>query len=725
MRRRVPVMLQLNGVECGAACLAMILTYYGRKTRVAECREICGVGRDGTTAQTIARAARSYGLRVGAFSVEPKDFQHVRLPAIAHWEFNHFVVVERWSPKWVEIVDPAGGLRRLSAAEFEAGLTGVVLTFEPGIHFESLGNRTQPIWRNYMASMLRAPGAAGLIAQVVGASLCLLILGLALPLFTKVIVDRVLPLGNVSVMGILATGLAMIFAAQAVATFLRGALLLSLRSRLDMQMMLGFFEHLLSLPFRFFQQRNSGDLLMRLGSNTMIREALTSQTLSAILDGALVVGYLVILGVHEPVFCALAFGVGCLQIALLVGTARRRRDLNQRELAAQSESQSYLVEALSGVAALKASGTEDHALEHWSSLFAGEMNASLRRGQLAAVVDAVMTMLRALSPLMLLWVGTFQVLNGGMSLGTMLALIALATAFLEPLSSLVSNGERMQLAAAHLERISDVVSAEPEQDPRRVQDAPRLTGRIEFRNVSFRYDPNAPFVLRNISFSVEQGHKVALVGRTGSGKSTLAMLLLGLYEPTEGEILLDGIPLRRLNYRAIRSQFGVVLQEPFLFSGSLRQNIAFGHPDLGFDAVVEAAQLAEIQMEIEQMPMGYETRIAEGGIGLSGGQRQRVSLARALARKPAVLLMDEATSHLDVVTERRVERNLSQRACTRLVIAHRLSTICDADQILVLEGGVIAERGSHEELVSRNGCYATLVSSQMELAQGRVTCGAR
>jgi ABC-type bacteriocin/lantibiotic exporter with double-glycine peptidase domain len=203
------------------------------------------------------------------------------------------------------------------------------------------------------------------------------------------------------------------------------------------------------------------------------------------------------------------------------------------------------------------------------------------------------------------------------------------------------------------------------------------------------------------------------------------MLLLGLYEPTEGEILLDGIPLRRLNYRAIRSQFGVVLQEPFLFSGSLRQNIAFGHPDLGFDAVVEAAQLAEIQMEIEQMPMGYETRIAEGGIGLSGGQRQRLSLARALARKPAVLLMDEATSHLDVVTERRVERNLSQRACTRLVIAHRLSTICDADQILVLEGGVIAERGSHEELVSRNGCYATLVSSQMELAQGRVTCGAR
>ena len=719
MRHRVPILPQLNGVECGAACLAMILNFHGRKTSVAECREICGVGRDGTTAQTIARAARSYGLRAGAFSVEPKDFQHVRLPAIAHWEFNHFVVVERWSQRWVEIVDPAGGRRRLSAAEFEAGLTGVVMTFEPGIHFEPLRNRTQPIWRSYIASMLRAPGAAGLIAQVVGASLCLLFLGLALPLFTKVIVDRVLPFRNVGVMGILAAGLALTIVAQAVAGCLRTVLLLSLRSRLDLQMMLGFFEHLLCLPFSFFQQRNSGDLLMRLGSNTVIREALTSQSLSAILDGALVVGYLAILGARAPLFCALAFGVGCLQIALLLGTFGRRRDLNQRELAAQSESQSYLVETLSGVTALKASGTEDHVLEHWASLFAGEMNASLRSGQLSAVVDATMTMLHALSPVVLLWAGTFQVLYDGMSLGTMLALTALATAFLEPLSSLVSNGQRMQLAAAHLERISDVVNAEPEQDSSLVQSAPRLTGRIDFRNVSFRYDPNSPFVLRNISFSVAPGQKVALVGHTGSGKSTLAMLLLGLFEPSEGDILLDGIPLRRLNYRSIRSQFGVVLQEPFLFSGSLRQNIGFGHPNLEFDAIVEAARLAEIQMEIEQMPMGYETRIAEGGIGLSGGQRQRLSLARALARKPAILLMDEATSHLDVATERRLERNLSQKACTRVVIAHRLSTICDSDQILVLESGVIAERGSHEELISRNGCYSALVCSQIDLVSYR------
>jgi ABC-type bacteriocin/lantibiotic exporter with double-glycine peptidase domain len=271
----------------------------------------------------------------------------------------------------------------------------------------------------------------------------------------------------------------------------------------------------------------------------------------------------------------------------------------------------------------------------------------------------------------------------------------------------------MQLVSAYLERIADVVDAEPEQDSRVVLSAPRLSGKIEFRNVSFRYDPNAPLVLNNVSLVIQPQQKIALVGRTGSGKSTLALLLLGLYSPTEGEILYDGIPLQRLSYREVRTQIGVVLQEPFLFSGSIRHNIGFGNPNLALGEITEAARLAAVDEEIAEMPMGYETNVAEAGSGLSGGQRQRISLARALARKPSILVLDEATSHLDLATEKRIEENLRRLACTRITIAHRLSTIRDADRILVLEDGSIAEMGSHEELVAHRGCYVNMMSAAM------------
>src|SRR5262249_6882323 len=286
---------------------------------------------------------------------------------------------------------------------------------------------------------------------------------------------------------------------------------------------------------------------------------------------------------------------------------------------------------------------------------------------------------------------TAQVLHGGMSLGTMLALNALAASFLSPLSSLVSSGQTLQLISAQLERIADVLEAAPEQAPGQERRAPRLAGRVELRGGGVRYDAHGPWVLRDVTWAIEPGKKIAIVGRTGSGKSTLGMLLLGLHPPTDGEILYDGQPLGGLDLRSLRRQFGVVPQEPFLFSGSLRENIAFGAAGVTRDEVAEAARLAAIDGDVARMPMGYETRIAEGGTGLSGGQRQRLALARALASRPAFLLLDEATSHLDAVTEAQIDASLEQLACTRIVIAHRLSTIRSADLILVLDGGRIAE----------------------------------
>ena len=711
--RRVPVILQMNSVECGAACLAMILSYYGRKTRISDCREKCGVGRDGLTALTITKAARSYGLRVKAYSLEPADLKQIRLPAIVHWDFSHFVVLERWSPKVVTIIDPATGRRRLTAEEFSASFTGVALTFEPGVQFEPRRALAAPSWRGYLGYMLETPGVRGTIAQVLGASVLLQALGLVLPFVTKVLLDYILPLRVDSLMTMLGLGAIVFVLAQMVMSYLRVSMLIYLQARIDSRLMLNFFEHLLTLPYRFFQQRTSGDLLMRLGSNTMIREMLTSQTISTILDGSLVSVYLALIFYMSPLFGLIVLVIGLIQVSVLLGTTRRVHNLMQRELSAQAESQSYLVQALSGIATLKASGGEDRSLDYWSNLFFNYQNVSLRRSFLSAIVETVLSTLRTFSPLLLLLFGTSRVLDGTMSLGTIFALNALAGGFLSPLASLVSNGQRFQLVKAHLDRISDVLEAEPEQDIHTVDSPPSLSGRIELKNVTFQYDPNAAPVLRDISLSIAPGQKIALVGRTGSGKSTLVKLMLGLYEPTSGQILYDCLPLENLNYREVRSQLGVVLQESFLFSGSIRQNILFNNPTLPLERAMEASELAVIHDEIMQMPMGYDTLVAEGGNGLSGGQRQRLSIARALAPRPAILLLDEATSHLDAVTERLVEEKLSWLSCTRIVVAHRLSTVRDADIILVLDDGRVVEQGTHEDLISQRGCYEALIHDQI------------
>jgi len=307
-----------------------------------------------------------------------------------------------------------------------------------------------------------------------------------------------------------------------------------------------------------------------------------------------------------------------------------------------------------------------------------------------------------------------------MTAGTMLALNALGLAFLAPLASLVSSWQKIQLVGAHFERIADVMAAEPEQQIQQVQLPPRLSGQIELKNVSFGYDINARSVLRNINLTIQAGQKVAIIGRTGSGKSTLAKLLLGLYLPTEGEILYDGLPLKTLNYREVRSRFGIVLQESYIFSGSVRDNIAFNNPAITLEQVVTAAKAAALHDDIEQMPMGYETFVSEGGSALSGGQRQRLSIARALANAPAILLLDEATSHLDVVTEQVVDQNLNSLNCTRIVIAHRLCTVRNADIILVIDNGAVVEQGSHQELLKRNGYYSKLVHGQLDSKAGFV-----
>lgn len=711
-RKRVPVILQMSEVECGLACLAMIMSYHGRQTTISELRANYGAGRDGISALNLVKAARNMGMISRAVALQKNDFKDVTLPAIIHWEFNHFLIVENWTPDHVTVVDPASGRRQMDAEEFNGGFTGIVLMLEPGMNFHRRKITSSLSLRMYAVQAVRqAPGA---LIQVILASIILQGIGLLPPILTQTVIDKIIPFHLTNAMILLGAGMLMMLFSQAFITLLREWLLIYVRARIDTHMMLSFFEHLLLLPYSFFQQRSSGDLLTRMGSNTIIRDTLSGQVISTFLDGSMVILYLVILLVAAPTFGVLALVIGLSQVALMLSVYRIIASLAAQELTAQGKSQGYMAEALAGIATLKAAGAEYSAHDRWTNLFFDQLNISTRRGYISTIANTGMILLRGFAPMALLWVGATQVLNGTLSIGTMLALSSLATSFLSPLSSLVSSGQQLQIVQAHLERLADIMTAEPEQHAQTLKSPPKLAGYVRLENVSFRYSPETPRVLHGINLHIASGQKVAIVGRTGSGKSTLGKLLLGLYIPGEGQIYYDGIPLQELQYQEVRRQFGVVLQESAIFSGTIMENILFNNPHMDKEYAVRAAQMASIHDDIVRMPLGYETPVAEGGSALSGGQRQRLSLARAIAHHPAILLLDEATSNLDVVTEQMVAHNLESLPCTQIIIAHRLSTIRNADLILVMDQGTIVESGTHQDLLLKNGFYTNLIKQQME-----------
>jgi len=705
--RRLKYVPQMEVSDCGAACLAMVLKLYGRDVSLDELRNATGSGRDGVTAFGITRAAEGYALESLAIRLPNHKLDGLPSGTILHWSHNHFVVLERTRKASVWILDPALGRRAIPRCDAEKQFTGVAIVLRPGHGFVRHRQSAASGWVLLVRLLVHS-----LWGPILAASVAQQALPLALPVAIAILIDRILPQRNEDAIHVLVIGAIAIWVTFGIVGLVRASMLVQLGNSLDSRLFAGMMSHMVDLPYVFFQSRSVGDLMMRVSSNTIIRETITGAVLASLIDGVLALAYLAFILLEDRVLALIVLTFGVIEVGILICSWPLLVRLSAESIERETKSQTHLAQLLIGIQSLKALGAERQAYKRWAELFESQLVSQKRRGQLNAAVESVLLAMQMGAPLLVLVVGALRVSAGGLRLGTMLATVALTTAFVVPLKSLVSSGLKLAVLDHYLLRIIDVLQKGKEQDGIDVKPAPAISGQISVRNVSFRYYPAAPFVLESVSFELSAGSSLAVVGESGSGKSTLAALLVGLYLPTSGSVLYDSADLATTQLRTIRRQVAIMTQDPHLFPGTLRQNLSLLDPDVPLEAIEAACRLAGIHEEIARMPMGFESMLSDGGTSLSGGQRQRLALARCLVRNPAVLILDEATSALDGATEALVLDAVAHLRATKIVFAHRLSAVSRCDRIVVLKGGRQVETGYHAELLRRGGEYTRLMASQ-------------
>ena len=697
--RRLPIILQTEATECGLACLAMVASYHGNRMDLPSLRRQHTISQHGATLGQLISVANGLGLASRPLRLDIEDLPQLRLPCVLHWNMNHFVVLQKVTPRGIVIHDPAGGQRKIGMDELGRAFTGVALELWPTAEFRSAAPPPAVRFRDLIG---RVDGLGGAAAQILLLALALEVFALVAPFYLQWTIDHVLVSADRDLLTTLALGFGMLLILQRLFTALRSWIMLHLGTNLKLQWRANVFSHLVRLPVQYFERRHLGDVVSRFGAVDEIQRVLTTAFFAGLLDGLMSIVTLGMMFMYSQALAWLAL------IAMLCYALVRTlwfsplRAATEEEIVQDAKQQSHFLETIRGIKAVKLFRRQDERRSSWLTLVADQMNASVRTQRLDIGFQAASGLLSGLVGIAIIWLGAKQVLDGALSVGALIAFKAYKDQFDGRLSGLIERFFELRMLRLQGERLADIVLSKPESArglP--LTQATATPQAVRLEGVRFRYAEGEPYIVDGIDLEIPPGQSVAIVGPSGCGKTTLINLILGVFPPDEGDIFIGQASLKRNGADVVRDGIGTVMQDDTLFAGSIADNISFFDPTPDRKRIEECARIAYIHEEISVLPMGYNTLVGDMGTVLSGGQKQRLFLARALYKRPGILVLDEATSHLDVDSEQAVNRAIGELALTRIVIAHRPETIRSAERVIVLHGGRIAEDMPIEALVAR------------------------
>ena len=709
----VPVIMQMEALECGAASLAMVLAYYGKWLPLEQVRFDCGVSRDGSNARNILKAARSYGLAAKGYRYEPNDLRRDgKFPCIIHWNFNHFVVLDGFRGNKAILNDPAKGKYAVSLKTFDDSFTGICLLFEPTEDFTPGGK--PPSVLAYAKKRLKGAGSAVAFAAIT--ALITAITGVISPAFSRVFVDRLLTGKNPEWFIPFIIGLSLLGILQLVVGWINAVYSLKINGKLAMVGSTTFMWKVLRMPMEFFSQRMAGDIQGRQSSNASIAGSLVNTFAPLALNAVMMVFYLIVMIRYSLLLTVIGILSVLINLVFSNIISKKRINITRVQMRDSGKLAGATVAGIEMIETIKASGAENGFFEKWAGYQASANTQQVKFQKLNQLLGQLPALVSSVCNTAVLMVGVYLAMQGRFTVGMIMAFQGFLGSFISPATSLISAGQSLQEMRTEMERIEDVMrypTDVPEDEP--VSDNceyDKLSGNIEMKNVTFGYSRLAEPLIENFNLSLKTGSRVAFVGPSGCGKSTLSKLISGLYKPWSGEILFDGKKISEIDRSVFTGSLAVVDQDIILFEDTIANNIKMWDNSIEDFEMIMAARDAQLHEDIMQREGGYQYKMTEGGKDFSGGQRQRMEIARVLAQDPTIIILDEATSALDAKTEYNVVNSIKDRGITCIVVAHRLSTIRDCDEIIVMDNGRVAERGTHDELMKKGGMYAELVTNE-------------